>query len=115
MSSYPNLLTDDSPQLEVVESESFGEGFSPSVLSESEEIELTSELLEINNEEQLDHSLGDLVIKAVGKFIQSPVGKAIGGVLKGVAKYGLPVAAGAVGSIFGGPVGGMLGAAWRRP
>ena len=112
MSSYPNLLTDYSPQLEVSEEEAFEQEFSPGVFSESEEIELTSELLEINNEQQLDHFLGNLISKAgkaVGKFIQSPVGKAIGGVLKGVAKYGLPVAAGAVGTIFGGPVGGMVG------
>jgi hypothetical protein len=112
MGSYSNLLTDYSPQLEVLESESFEEELSPSIFSESEEIELTSELLEINNEEQLDHFLGDLISKAgkaVGKFIKSPVGKAIGGVLKGVAKYGLPIAAGTVGTIFGGPVGGMVG------
>lgn len=112
MSGYANSLTDYSPQLEVSESEGLGQEFFPGVFSESEEIELTSELLEINNEEELDQFLGDLISKAgkaVGKFIKSPVGKAIGGVLKGIAKYGLPIAAGTVGTIFGGPVGGMVG------
>jgi len=48
--------------------------------------------------------LGNLIKKvggAVGKFVKSPVGKAIGGVLKGVAKKALPIAGGALGAYFG--------------
>lgn len=111
MSPYGNPLTDYSPQMEV-----FGPGQSeqqsrPAVFSESEEIELTSELLEISNERELDQFLGDLISKAgkaIGTFVKSPAGKAIGSVLKGVAKYGLPIAAGTVGTVFGGPIGGMV-------
>ena len=52
-------------------------------------------LLGVANEEELDHFLGDLIKKAgraVGKFVKSPVGKAIGGVLKTAAKTALPLA-----------------------
>src|SRR5579872_61274 len=107
-----NPLTDYSPQMEIGDSESLEPG--DSVFSESEEIQLTSELLDVSNEEELDHFLGDLISKAgkaVGKFVKSPLGKAVGGVLKGVVKYGLPIAGNAVGTIFGGPVGGMVGGA----
>lgn len=112
MPTNGNPLTDYTPQMEVFESDQSRQQFPPAVFSESEEIELTSELLEINNEQELDYFLGDLIKKAgnaVGKFVKSPVGKAIGGVLKGVAKFGLPIAAGTVGTIFGGPLGGMVG------
>jgi hypothetical protein len=112
MRGFADSLTDYSPQMEVPESENFEEEFSSGVFSESDEIDLTSELLDISNERELDHFLGNLISKAgkaVGKFIKSPVGSAIGGVLKGVAKFGLPIAAGAVGTIFGGPLGGMVG------
>src|SRR5579871_6330860 len=68
-----------------------GEMESP--LSESEEIELASELLELGSEQELEQFLGNLfkgVSRAVGGFIKSPIGKALGGVLKNVAKKALP-------------------------
>jgi hypothetical protein len=112
MQTHANPLTDYSPQLEVFESAQFEPQRSAAVFSESEELELTSELLEISSEQELDQFLGNLISKAgkaSGNFVKSPAGKAIGGVLKGVAKYGLPIAAGTVGTIFGGPIGGMVG------
>ena len=46
---------------------------------------------------------------AAGKFIRSPVGKAIGGALKGVAKKALPLAGSALGGAIGGPLGAKIG------
>jgi hypothetical protein len=81
-------------------------------LSEAAEMELAAELLDVRNEQELDHFLGDLISK-VGKgisgFANSSVGKALGGVLKKVAKTALPIAGSALGTFVGGPAGGMLG------
>jgi hypothetical protein len=74
--------------------------------------ELASELLEVRSDQELDHFLGSLFNKvagAVGKVIKSPVGQALGGILKTVAKKALPIAGGALGTFVGGPLGGMLG------
>jgi hypothetical protein len=81
-------------------------------LPEVMEDELASELLEIRSDQELDHFLGDLfkkVASGIGAAIQSPVGQALGGVLKQVAKKALPVAGGALGTFVGGPLGGMVG------
>src|SRR5262249_47379562 len=64
-------------------------GESESVLTEADEVQFASELLEISNEAELDRFLGDFIRKvgsAAGKVIRSPIGQAVGGVLKGVAK-----------------------------
>jgi len=74
--------------------------------------ELASELLEVRSDQELDHFLGSLfnkVASAVGKVIKSPVGQALGGILKQVAKKALPIAGGALGTFIGGPLGGMVG------
>ena len=87
-----------------------GEMESP--LSESEEIELASELLELGSEQELEQFLGNLfkgVSRAVGGFIKSPIGKALGGVLKNVAKKALPVVGGALGSMVAPGIGTALG------
>jgi uncharacterized protein (DUF697 family) len=81
-------------------------GTSP--LSEAEELELASELLEISNEQELEQFLGGL-IKKVGGFMKSPVGQALGGVLKNVAKKALPVVGGALGSMVVPGIGTALG------
>src|SRR5690242_169180 len=115
MSSYGNPLTEYSPQMEAFEfsqseQETYGEA--GGVFSEQQETELAAELLEINNEQELDRFLGDLIKKAgsaVGKFVKSPIGKAIGGVLKTVAKKALPIAGGALGAWVGGPIGAKIG------
>jgi hypothetical protein len=85
---------------------------SSSPFSEAEEMELAAELLEVSNEAELDHFLGDLIkrgAQAVGKFIKSPTGQALGGVLKGAAKQALPMLGKAVGTYFGGATGGDIG------
>lgn len=81
-------------------------------LNESLEMELAHELLNVSNEQELNHFLGKL-IKGVGKgisaFAKSGVGKALGGALKSVAKTALPLVGKAAGTFFGGPLGGMVG------
>src|SRR5690242_10739787 len=80
------------------ESESEGEG---GIFNEAEVGEMASELLEIHDEQELEQFLGDLIskaAKAVGSFVKSPTGKALGGILKGAAKQALPM----VGSALGG-------------
>ncbi len=82
------------------------------VFSEDELMQLTAELMGIDSEEELDYFLGSLVkraAKAVGKVARSPVGKAIGGVLKSAAKKALPIAGGALGAWVGGPLGAKIG------
>ena len=103
------------PQLPGIAKGIFGaltsEGESP--LSETQEMELTAELLEVASEEELEEFLGNLikgVAKGVGGVIRSPVFKKIGGVLKGVAKQALPMVGGALGSMIPIPgVGTALG------
>jgi len=83
-----------------------------STFDETTELELTAELLGVSNEAELEQFLGDLIKKAgsaIGKFVRSPVGNALGGILKGAAKAALPVVGGALGTLVGGPAGGALG------
>jgi len=115
MSAYTNPLTDYSPQME------FSGGFprrhfrrrqNSGVLSEGDEMELTAEFLDMADEAELEEFLGDLIGgigSALGKIVNSPVGQAVGGVLKSVAKTALPIAGGALGTFVGGPIGGMVG------
>jgi uncharacterized protein (DUF697 family) len=79
------------------EAEAFGE---------AEAMELAAELLEVSNEQDLEQFLGGL-LKKVG--IKLPDMQAVGGVLKGLAKKALPLAATAAGSFFGGPIGAKIG------
>jgi hypothetical protein len=82
------------------------------MLSEADELELASELLEVTNEQELDRFLGKLVsraVKGIGKVVKSPIGRALGGVLKKAAKVALPIAGRAAGAFFGGPAGAMIG------
>ena len=82
------------------------------VFAELDELELAAELLEVGNEQELELFLGRLIRRAgraIGKFARSRLGRAIGGVLKGIAKKALPIAAGALGSFVGGPVGASIG------
>jgi hypothetical protein len=114
MSTYSNPLTDYSPQMEF--SGGFGgrhhRRYANQILSDSQEMELAAEFLEVANEEELEQFLGDLIGgigSTLGKIVNSPVGKAVGGVLKDVAKTALPIAGGALGTFVGGPIGGMIG------
>ena len=115
MSTFRNPLTDYSPQMEVFEFSSEMEQFdqpSSGVLSESEELELASQFLEVADEQELENFLGDLIKKAgsaLGKVVKSPLGQAIGGVLKAAASKALPIAGGALGGLVGGPLGATIG------
>jgi uncharacterized protein (DUF697 family) len=87
-----------------------GQGEAP--LTETQEMELATELLEVTNEAELEQFLGGLIKKAasgVGSFMKSGVGRALGGVLKNVAKTALPLAGGALGSLIAPGVGTALG------
>jgi len=82
------------------------------VFGETEQTELASEFLEITNEAGLDRFLGTLIRRAgqaVGRFVRSPEGRAIGGILKGAAKHVLPAIGSNVGQYFGGEKGVRFG------
>jgi len=94
------------------ETEWSGETLGESILTEADEVQLASELLEVTNEAELDRFLGDFIKKVgrvAGQVIRSPIGQAVGGVLKGVAKKALALAGGAIGGYFGGPLGAKIG------
>ena len=101
----------EAEQFEFPQSET-SSGETGEVFGETEQMELASELLEVTNEAELDRFLGDLINRAgqaVGKFIKSPEGQAIGSALKGAAKQVLPAIGSAVGGYLGGPTGAQLG------
>ena len=80
---------------------------------ETLEAEFASRLLEVTTEAEIDRFLGDLaksVVKGASSFIKSPVGKALGGVLKNVAKTALPAVGGALGSLVLPGAGTAIGA-----
>ena len=113
MSSFESEQYEDEQfENEQFEQFEFGEAEWAEVFSESEVMELTAELMEVTNEAELDRFLGKLIKKAGGalrKVVKSPIGQAVGGVLKGVAKKALPIAGGALGAYFGGPLGAKIG------
>jgi uncharacterized protein (DUF697 family) len=87
-------------------------GEAEAIFNEAEEMELASQLMEVSSEQELDQFLGDLIRRAgraLGGFVNSPAGQAIGGILKGAAKQILPHAAGALGTFVGGPLGAQIG------
>ena len=103
-----------SEQFEYGEAEWSGE----SVLSEADEIQLAGELLEVTNEAELDRFLGDFIKKVgsvAGQVIRSPVGQAVGGVLKGVAKKALPSPAAPSAATSAARWARRSAADWRRP
>jgi hypothetical protein len=87
-------------------------------VGDAETMELASELLEVQDEEELEQFLGSLVQKvgsavsraagAVRDFSNTPTGQALVGVLKDAAKTALPALATTVGTAYGGPVGGQI-------
>jgi hypothetical protein len=79
---------------------------------------LAARLMDVNSEQELDYFLGDVIssaTSAIGDFINSPTGQALGSGLKTVAKQVLPAAATALGNYIapgvGGTIGGALGTA----
>jgi len=94
------------------EMEASGDGETESPFDEVEEMELAATLLEVTDEAELDQFIGDLLKKAgraVGTFVKSPTGRALGGILKGAARKALPIVGGAIGSAIGGSAGGSIG------
>ena len=80
---------------------------------ETLEAEFASRLLEVTTEAEMDRFLGDLaksVVRGASSFIKSPIGKALGGVLKNVAKTALPAVGGALGSLVLPGAGTAIGA-----
>jgi len=87
---------------------------------EAEEMELTSQLLEITDEAELDQFIGNLIKKA-GRGLRKigRVFRPLGGVLKAVAKKALPFVGGALGSFIpipgvGTAIGSAVGGALSR-
>ncbi|MBC7826262.1 MAG: hypothetical protein H7122_00845 [Chitinophagaceae bacterium] len=75
------------------------------------ETELATQLLSVNNEDEMEEFLGKLfkkVKRAAGKFIQSPTGNLLRNYLKGLAKKTLPIASTALGGAIGGPLGAKV-------
>jgi len=102
----------EAEQFEFAEAETQFQTVTGEVFGETEQMELASEMLEISSEAELDRFLGNLINRAgqaVGKFVSSPEGKALGGVLKGAARQVLPAIGSAVGGYFGGGTGAQLG------
>jgi hypothetical protein len=82
------------------------------VFGENELNELAAELLAVSNEQELNYFLGNLIKKAggaIGKFVKSPLGQQLGGMLKGLASKALPMAGAALGNLVVPGVGGMVG------
>jgi hypothetical protein len=83
-----------------------------SPLSEEQEVELASELMEVGSDAELEEFLGGLIggiARDAGRFLRSPAGHALGGILKGVAKKALPMVGGALGSAALPGIGTVLG------
>jgi hypothetical protein len=94
------------------EAEQFEFNETGEVFGETENMELASELLEVSSESELEQFLGDLVAKAgksLGRFVGSPEGQVLVGVLKGAARQVLPTLGSSVGRYLGGDEGAKLG------
>lgn len=85
-----------------------------SPFTEEQEIDLASELLTLGSDQELDQFFGKLIRRVGGlvrKVARSPVTRALGGALRGIAKKALPTLGGALGTAIGGPAGTALGRA----
>ena len=82
----------------------YGDSEQEAVLDEADEMELAAELLEVHGDEELEQFLGKLIRRVgskVGKFIKSPTGQALTGLLKGAVTTALPGVAGLSGAVSG--------------
>ena len=100
------------------EGELNGEAMYSGELTEEDEVDLAAELLTITNEDELDQFIGKFfrrIGRGLRKVVRNPVFRAVGGMLKGIAKKALPIVGGAVGSFVapgvGTAIGGSLGQA----
>jgi len=107
-------LLDYTPETEIPDAETVGDdtsldsGRSGSVFSETEELEFAAEFLEVQSEHDLDRFLGKLISRtgtAAGTTVRSPIGQALGGVLKHAARQALPLAGRAISGYVGSSTG----------
>jgi hypothetical protein len=73
--------------------------------SEFDESEWTRESGEVFD----DNELMELASELIGKVVKSPVGKALGGILKSAARKALPMVGDAIGGYLGGSTGAKVG------
>ncbi len=79
------------------------------LMSEMEEVELASELLNASSDAEIDQFLGKVfrrIRRRIGRAIPSL--RPLAGMLRGLVRRALPIAGGALGT-FGGPLGTALG------
>jgi uncharacterized protein (DUF697 family) len=75
-------------------------------------MEFAAELLGVADEAELDQFLGKLLKSAgrnIGKFINSPTGRKVGGMLKNVARQALPTVGSALGGLAATGIGAAVG------
>lgn len=112
MGDIDSAFREYGPELEDVEFDESEWGGEGEVFTEADLTELAGELLGVASEAELDQFLGKLIKRvgrSVGRVVRSPIGRALGGFLKGVAKRALPLAGSALGAYFGGPLGAQIG------
>jgi hypothetical protein len=112
MGNPDSVFMEYSPEFESFEFEESEWSGEAEVFNEAELMELAGELLEIDSEAELDQFLGKLIKRVgrgLGRVVRSPIGRAVGGFLKGVAKRALPLAGTALGGFVGGPLGAQIG------
>jgi hypothetical protein len=101
----------DTGELELLENQAEQEGETGEVLDEADVAELASRLLDASNEAEFDRLLGGLISHAaqqVGGELSAPLGQAVGGLLKSLARQALPPAGTALGG-GASPQADMLG------
>src|SRR5262249_50707399 len=108
---FEGMLTEYGHEAGPYEGEFQEIGMHESPLHEGEEMELAAEFLEVTNEAELDRFLGRLIKRAWRGIRRAAPGllRTVGGYLRPLAKAALPIAGKAVGTFFGGPLGGVVG------
>jgi len=91
------------------EIENFEAGSEESAFSETEEMELGAELLEITDENELDGFIGALIARAAGGARQLASSPELRALLRRAAKSALPMIGGAAGNLIAPGVGGLAG------
>lgn len=112
MGNQESTYMEYSPEFENFEFEESEWSGESEVFNEAELMELAGELMEVNSEAELDQFLGKMIKRVgrgLGKVVRFPLGRAVGGFLKGVAKRALPLAGTAFGGMVGGPLGASIG------
>jgi hypothetical protein len=90
----------DTGELELLEAEAEQEGDTGEVFDEADVAELASRLLDVGNETEFDALLAGTMSHAaqqLGGELSAPLGQAVGGLLKSLAKQALPPAGSGLG------------------